>query len=131
MATRIPLAAVASLPNETPVECVAATVMKIGDYYDGHNEIGPWSFQNGELQEGTTKLRAKFKNREPADARLRGKVVYFSQGKNGDGKLSGLMAFDDEYKGKVRRVLLVEAAAAIDGTQAATPPPQPAAAPQQ
>lgn len=104
--------------------------MKVGKYFSGVGEKGPWSFQSVALQDQSGKVETKFKGRDELDATCVGKVM-FIVANNGDRGLTGIKAMDDDYKGKVTRIALITPSAEVtfgkgdwnegDNTKQATP----------
>lgn len=86
--------------------------MKVGKYFSGVGEKGPWSFQTVGLQDQSGKVETKFKGRDELDATCVGKVM-FIVANNGDRGLTGIKAMDDDYKGKVTRIALITPSAEV------------------
>lgn len=103
----------------------------------GQNSNGDWSFQNLTLKDSTGEIKVKLKDCDELPLTLKGKQVILScnEGQHG---LTGVKAQDDEYRGKVSRILWVTKShhiEVVDGqqqqapaTRQSEPPPQSAPA---
>ncbi len=90
---------------------------KVVDIWKGKRGVGDegaaWSFQNCEVQDATkNKIRVTFKDRDEVPVNVKGKEIQIlaHQGKKG---WSGIYASDDEYKGKVNRIVWVTKSAEV------------------
>lgn len=124
MARIVPLAEVFKADVGEQLPAIRGKVVKVGKYFSGQGEKGPWSFQSFTLDDGTAKLEVKFKGRDRFDETAIGKVMFITAN-NGERGLTGVRAEDDDYKGKVTRIALVTPSAEVvfgkgDWTQPAT-----------
>lgn len=91
---------------------VRGKVLKVGKYFSGQSAKGPWSFQTVTLEDGGTKADVKFKGRDQFDGSAVGKVM-FVVAHNGERGLTGVRAEEDEYNGKISRIVLVTPSAEV------------------
>lgn len=120
--------ALQSDPGEQ-LPAVRGKVLKVGKYFRGESAKGPWSFQTVTLDDSTAKAEVKFKGREAFAPASVGKVM-FIVANNGERGLTGVRVEDDEYQGKVTRIVLVTSSAEVTfgkGDWSETSKPEPAA----
>lgn len=103
--------ALKSDPGEQ-LPAVRGKVNKVGKYFSGESAKGPWSFQTVTLDDSTAKAEVKFKGREAFGPSVVGKVM-FIVANNGERGLTGVRVEDDEYQGKVTRIVLVTPSAEV------------------
>lgn len=110
----IPLSEVLKMePGET-VASIRATVKAIFDRNTGTNSHGDWSLQGAMLIDASgVEIKAVIKDRDPIPAAWKNKSIIISC-HNGDKGLTGIKAKDDEYRGKVTRILSVTPSAVIE-----------------
>lgn len=91
---------------------IEAKVTKVWDRRTGEGEYGPWSFQDGEIQDSTGSIKITFSNL-PDQRALMSKTMIFKSMETNKG-LKGLeMKLSKEYKGKQDKVLQINKTALI------------------
>jgi len=130
MARIVPLAEVLGLEAGELIPSVRGKVLRVGRYFAGETEKGPWSFQTITLDDGGTKLEVKIKGRDEIPSQGNVGKVMFVVAKNSPKGLSGIKVDDDSYGVKEgqppKRIVLVTPSAEItfgkgdwSGTEAA------------
>lgn len=100
-----------TLENKEGVPSIQGTLTKVYERKTGESDRGPWSVQNGLLQDSTGEIKVLFTNQP--DARIyQGKSVSITS-HVGDKGMSGVYAHDDTYQGNVKRILKLTATAQI------------------
>ncbi len=115
------------------VPAVKGTIKNVYDQNKGTNSHGDWKLQNLMLTDSTGEIKVKVADRDPIPANWKGRVVCIECNDGGKG-LTGIKAKDDEYRGKVSRILSVTPTAhmtLVEPGQAAQPAQQPAQPAQQ
>lgn len=99
------------------IPAVRGKVIRVGKYFSGETDKGPWSFQTIVVDEGGTKMDFKVKGRDELPARGNVGKVMFVVAKNSDKGLSGIKAEDDSYGVKegqpLKRIVLITPSAEI------------------
>lgn len=111
------IADVCALEDGETVPSVRGRLTAIYDRKSGQNDRGAYSFQNAELDDGSGKIKVKLKDRDALLPVWKGKLVVISCNESKTG-LTGVKAADDEYKGKISRILWVTPSAHIDLAEA-------------
>jgi len=91
---------------------IRGKVIKVGKYFSDESAKRPWSFQTLVIEDGGTKADVKFKGRDQIALDAVGKVA-FIVANNGERGLTGVRVEDDEYNGKVTRIVLVTPSAEL------------------
>lgn len=129
-----PIAEVRELPADSIVHRITGTLktiygQKTGTIGSGKNSGNPWAIQNGVLEMAGAEVEVVFKDREPISPKWKGREIIIEAHK-GDKGWSGVYAYDDDYKGNVKRKLKVTASGLVslleDGGQQTEQPQQPA-----
>lgn len=117
MARIVPLAEVLGLEAGELIPVVRGKVLRVGRYFAGETEKGPWSFQTITLDDGGTKLEVKIKGRDEIPSQGNVGKVMFVVAKNSPKGLSGIKVDDDSYGVKEgqppKRIVLVTPSAEI------------------
>ncbi|MDE2020578.1 MAG: hypothetical protein KGJ13_09610 [Patescibacteria group bacterium] len=106
------VADVNELPDDSLVHAFRGTIKQLFKRKTGESDRGPWSFENMVVSDGRAEIKVILKDRDPLDPILKGKVVYLLSSQTSKG-WHGVKAKDDEYDGKVKRILWVTGAAEI------------------
>ncbi len=121
----IPIKDALTFSPEENVPSVRGKVKEIYKPSTGSSDKGEWSFQNLVIVDESGQIKVKLKDREPLPLDYKGRVILISC-KEGDKGLSGVKIKEDEYRGKIDKVLWVTPSATIDRVEGSAP-----AAPQQ
>jgi hypothetical protein len=122
----VPLRDVLGLQSGETVPSVRGRITRVWDRKTGTNSTGDWAIQNLLLKDDSgAEIKVKVTDRDAIPGTWKGKLVYIAcnEGKHG---LTGIKAKDDDYGGKVNRILSVTPTAAIELADASqsTPPPE-------
>lgn len=128
---------ISTLEDGAAVPAIKGVLTKIEKRKVGKTDIGEWSYENAVLQDSTGEIKVTFKNREALPADIADKQVHLLS-HQGDRGWTGINAKDDEYRGSVKRVLIVgknaevvESAVLLSrGESTPEPGPLPAAKPE-
>lgn len=119
-----PIAKIASLQNGTPVDSISGVLENVYERRAGTTEKGrPWSFQDLILKDKTGTIKVKLNGRKECPKNMEGRVVTISSVRGSKG-LEGVIAEDNEYKGKTTRLVRVTEVASVtaaDGGNGGTP----------
>lgn len=110
------------------IPAVRGRLKAIFEQKTGTNTNGEWALQNGTLTDGTAEVKITFKDRAAIPMSWRGRELLL-QCVSGDKGLTGVKAKDDDYKGKVTRIIYVTPSATVEELEAgpaADQPPAPA-----
>ena len=99
-------------PNET-VPCVQGQITNVYRQNRGTNANGDWAIQNAFLKDRSGEIKLKITDRDEIPAAWKGRTICISCN-NGQKGMTGMKAKDDEYKGKVTRLISVTPTAAIE-----------------
>lgn len=125
----IPISEVLTMEDGEIVSSVKGRITAIYDQTAGESDKGPWSFQNLELKDATGAIRVTLKDREPLAKSYKNKEVYISSIKSEKHGFVGVKRKDEDFKGKMRKILWVTPTAEIATEQGdaeggpAEPPP--------
>ena len=113
-------------PKET-IGCCAGRIIKLYPAKRGTNQKGDWSFQRGTLQDKSGEIQFLLKDRQELTPEWKGRNVIM-MARQGDKGFSGIYVEDDEYQGKVTRIIRLTPSATIDEDvtqqqQKSSPPP--------
>lgn len=100
------------LTNGNAIPLIEGTLTNLWERKSGTHSNGDWSIQNGTLSDGNISIPVLFKDRDPVPEALKGQKITI-QAKDGSKGLSGLYAFDDDYKDPPTRKIKVTPTAAI------------------
>ncbi len=108
------VAEIKAMPEDDTVFCFIGKIKKRYARIAKENDRGPYSFENLDLTDATgSEIKAKLKDCEPLPAEMTvGKSISILAHK-GDKGWTGVKAKDDEYKGKVSRILWITPSAVI------------------
>ena len=95
-----------------PVLCARGKIVKLYKPKTGESDKGPWSFQSGLLSDGQSSVKFTLNSREELPQTFLNKQVVLTA-QNGNHGWTGLKTKDEEYNGKVTRVLWVTPTADI------------------
>lgn len=96
----------------------------------GTNDHGPWSIQNVMLKDSSGEIKVSLRNRDEIPLTAKGQAILI-ECNDGDKGKTGVYAEDDDYRGKVERIIKVTGSAKIEIGNGATettqtpPPPSP------
>lgn len=111
-----PIEKIASLKNGTPIDSISGVLENVYERRSGTTEKGrQWSFQDLILKDKTGTIKVKLNGRKECPKSMEGRVVTLSSARGSKG-LEGVIAEDDEYKGKTTRLVRVTEAASVVGS---------------
>jgi len=103
---------VLGLGSGETVPAVKGTIKQVFDQNKGTNSHGDWKLQNIVLTDSAGEIKVKIADRDPIPGNWKGKLVCIECNDGGKG-MTGIKAKDDEYRGKVTRILSVTPTAHI------------------
>lgn len=120
----VPIAQCYELQAGEIVPSVRGVLKEVWDRNSGQNAKGDWALQNLLLVDESGKdIKVKLQDRDAVPKTWKGREVYIYCNDGGKG-LTGIKAKDDEYRGKVSRILSVTPSAHVElAVPASTPVP--------
>ena len=118
----VPIKEIFGLESGETVPAVKGTIKNVYDQSKGTNAHGDWKLQNIVVADGTGEIKVKLADRDPIPLAWKGKQALIECNDGGKG-LTGIKAKDDDYRGKVSRILSVTASAHVNLVDGQAGPP--------
>lgn len=126
----VTIADVFNLDHGETIPSIKGRIAEINRLNKGTNDKGEWSIQNITLTDPSGAVKVKLLNRDELPMNWKGRTVYMFC-HEGDKGMTGLKAKDDDYRGKVTRIVSVTPTAHIEEADSQNeqshPDPDPAA----
>jgi hypothetical protein len=119
---------VKQLDHKETVPSIRGIIKAVFKPNTGSNDKGPWSIQNVVIKDGSGEIKVSLRNHEievPASAKNQPILIACKESDKGK---TGVYAEDDEYRGKVERILKVTGSATVqigNGSVQAQSTPEP------